>query len=99
MYNPVSHNEFKKAVANNKGVQSKITEIEQEFAIYKKLLAARTEAGLSQTDVAKLMHTTPSVVSRLESIDDKRSPSIRTLKKYAEAIGCKLNISFEPVLQ
>jgi len=92
MYNPVTHDKFKKEISKSKSIQNEISKIEDEYLVYKELLSARNKAGLSQTEVAKRMKTTPSVISRLESVGNKRSPSINTLKKYAEAIGCKLSI-------
>jgi transcriptional regulator with XRE-family HTH domain len=42
------------------------------------------------------MGTTKSAVSRLEAAD-KHSPSIATLKKYAKAVGCEIEIRPLPV--
>jgi len=42
-----------------------------------------------------LMGTTKSAVSRLESAG-KHAPSLTTLKKYAQAVGCHLKIKFIP---
>jgi predicted transcriptional regulator len=56
-----------------------------EFAIARELIAARTRAGLSQGEVAQRMGTTQSVVARLES--GKRPPSMRTVQRFAEAVG------------
>lgn len=68
--------------------------LEQEFTLFDELLHARKEAGLTQAEVAERMATTPSVVARLESGGgrQKHSPSIITLKKYAKAVGCHLEI-------
>jgi transcriptional regulator with XRE-family HTH domain len=41
------------------------------------------------------MGTTKSAVSRLESAG-KHAPSIATLKKYAHAVGCDLQIKLIP---
>ena len=70
-----------------------------EFELLEKMLKARTKAGLSQADVAKKMHTTTSVVGRLESAGGSskhHSPSLRTLERYAAALGYKLKIDFIP---
>jgi transcriptional regulator with XRE-family HTH domain len=66
----------------------------QEFALFDELLRARQEAGLTQAEVAELMATQPSVVARLEAGGGrlKHSPSLATLQKYAEAVGCRLEI-------
>lgn len=59
--------------------------ITDEFAIARELIAARTRAGLSQSEVAQRMGTTQSVVARLES--GKRPPSMRTVERFAQAVG------------
>ena len=73
--------------------------LEQEFALFDELLRARKEAGLTQADVAARMFTQPSVVARLEAGGgrQKHSPSLATLRKYAEAVGCHLEIKLAPV--
>ncbi len=53
--------------------------------------------NLSQEDVAEKMHSSKSAIARLESAKgSKHSPSISTLKKFAEAIGCHLEIKLVP---
>jgi DNA-binding XRE family transcriptional regulator len=66
----------------------------QEFALFDELLRARKEAGLTQAEVAERMATQPSVVARLEAGGGrlKHSPSLATLQRYAEAVGCRLEI-------
>jgi transcriptional regulator with XRE-family HTH domain len=68
--------------------------LEEEFLLFDELLRARKESGLTQVEVAQRMATQPSVVARLESGGGRRrhSPSIATLQKYAEAVGCRLEI-------
>jgi transcriptional regulator with XRE-family HTH domain len=62
--------------------------------LLRELLKARQKAGLSQADIAELMGTKAPAITRLESslTTGKHSPSIATLKKYAEALGCHLQI-------
>ncbi len=57
------------------------------------MLSARTRAGLTQEAVADRMCTTKSAISRLEGAD-KHAPSMASLKKYADAVGCTLKIEF-----
>jgi ribosome-binding protein aMBF1 (putative translation factor) len=63
-----------------------------EFKIGVILKSARKKAGLSQEQIAKKLHTKKTAISRLEnhSTDFRLS----TIKKYAEALGKKLYISF-----
>jgi DNA-binding XRE family transcriptional regulator len=69
-------------------------ELETEYALLRELLKARKRAGLTQSEVAQRMGTKPPAVTRLEtSLSDKQhSPTLATLKKYAQAVGCKLEI-------
>jgi ribosome-binding protein aMBF1 (putative translation factor) len=69
-------------------------DLEIEFALLRQLLLARQQAGLSQAEVAKKMGTKAPAVTRLETSlsESRHSPTIATLKKYATAVGCKLEI-------
>lgn len=69
-------------------------DLEEEFALAEAIADARSRAGLTQAEVAERMHTTQSNIARLEA--GRTTPSTRTLEKFAEAIGAKLKISFEP---
>ncbi|HUU69468.1 MAG TPA: helix-turn-helix transcriptional regulator [Planctomycetota bacterium] len=52
----------------------------------------RTEAGLSQQQLARLVGTTQSVISRLEDAD-YRGHSLSMLKRITQALGKKLTIT------
>jgi predicted transcriptional regulator len=64
-----------------------------EFDMARELIAARGRAGLTQGEVAQRMGTTQSVVARLES--GKRMPSLRTVQRYASAIGARAVVRLE----
>ena len=69
--------------------------LEEEFALAAVIAAARGKAGLTQEEVAQRMRTTQSNIARLEA--GRTTPSTRTLEKFAEAVGARLKISFEPI--
>jgi ribosome-binding protein aMBF1 (putative translation factor) len=69
--------------------------LEKEFALAAAIAEARSRAGLTQAEVAERMQTTQSNIARMEA--GRTIPSTRTLEKFAQAIGAKLKISFEPV--
>ena len=69
--------------------------LEGEYALAGAITAARGKAGLTQEEVAQRMHTTQSNIARLES--GRTTPSTRTLEKFAQAVGARLKISFEPI--
>ena len=64
-----------------------------EFAVARELIAARTQAGLTQADVAERMGTTQSTIARLEG--GKAVPSMRSLQRYAQAVGCRAVVRLE----
>jgi ribosome-binding protein aMBF1 (putative translation factor) len=68
--------------------------LEEEFALASALIKARSEADMTQEQVAKAMGTTQAVVARLES--GRVLPSTRTLERFAKATRSRLRITFEP---
>ena len=68
--------------------------LEEEFALAAALIDARGQAQLTQEDVAAKMQTSQQAVARLEG--GKANPSLRTLRRFAEATGTRLKIVFEP---
>ena len=70
--------------------------VKEEFDTVDTVLKARKQANMTQEEVAKRMGTTKSAVSRLESslVDQQHSPSLSTLRRYAAALGYKLEINF-----
>ena len=96
-YRPVTHDHdaFLKEALKRKGFDGGYKDLADEYALVRKLLAARSRAGLTQEEVAKSMGTTKSAVARLEAAG-KHSPSVATLKKYAQAVGCEIEIRLHP---
>ena len=66
-----------------------------EFDLARELIAARTQAGLTQGDVAARMGTTQSVIARIES--GKGTPSMRTVHRFATAVGARAVVRMEPL--
>lgn len=73
-------------------------DLEMEFTLLRELLLARQTAGLTQAEVAEKMGTKPPAVTRLETAlsDQRHSPTLATLKKYAHAVGCTLEVHLVP---
>ena len=68
--------------------------LDDEFAALAALLKARSGAGLTQAEVASRMGVSQPVVARIEASLGKKdhSPSLNTLRRYADACGMKLVI-------
>jgi transcriptional regulator with XRE-family HTH domain len=94
----MNHNELKAAALSRQDVAEEYQNLEVEFNLLRQMLAARQRAGLNQAEVAERMGTKAPAITRLESSLDngKHSPSIATLRKYAKAVGCKLEINLIP---
>ncbi len=96
-YKPVFHDHeaFVKKASKRKGFRKAYEDLEEEYRLTREMLAARSTFGLTQEAVTELMGTTKSAVSRLEAAG-KHAPSLTTLKKYARAVGCRLEIKLVP---
>jgi DNA-binding XRE family transcriptional regulator len=96
-FKPVLHDHtaFIEKNMKREGFKKAYEDLEEEYVLVREMLAARSRVGLSQEAVAELMGTTKSAISRLEAAG-KHAPSVTTLKKYAHAVGCHLEIRFVP---
>ncbi len=66
-----------------------------ECALARELIAARTQAGVTQGEVAARMGTTQSVLARIES--GRGTPSMRTVQGFASAMGARAVVRMEPL--
>lgn len=96
-FEPVLHNHsrFLAKAGERPGFKQAYDSLELEYKVTDQLLKARARAGLTQDAVAERMGTTKSAVSRLEAAG-KHAPSLSTLKRYAQAVGCELQIKLVP---
>jgi len=93
-----SHESFKKEAFKISGVKEGYDELEEKFAFIAELIRVRKMKGKSQKEVADSMKTTASVISRLEAGYGQKShsPSLKTLRRYANALDCHLSIKLVP---
>ena len=94
-YQPVphQHKKFLEKARAKKGFDEAYEALALEYQLAKEMLKARAKAGLTQDGVAEKMGTTKSAISRLEAAG-KHAPSLTTLKRYASAVGCNLQVRF-----
>ncbi len=92
----ISHEELKRRALANPATRAEYEAQKPEFELLDKMLEARKRAGLTQSQVAEKMGTKATAITRLESANSHHSPKIETLRKYAEAVGCRLNIELIP---
>jgi transcriptional regulator with XRE-family HTH domain len=88
----LTHKQLRAQALGNAEVQAEYDKLSSEFALLDEFLKARAAQGLTQAQVAEKIGTTQSAVARMESGRGKHSPSLATLSKYAEALGCSLEV-------
>lgn len=92
-----THEELMEIALSNPAVRAEYERIErEEMPALDAILRARKEAKMTQEDIAKKMGVSGPVISRLENalVTGKHSPSIATIRKYATAMGKRLEVRF-----
>jgi DNA-binding XRE family transcriptional regulator len=70
-----------------------LNEARAEDELGRKLFKLREDAGLTQARLAKLIGTTPSVISRLED-SEYQGHSLTMLKRIADVLNKRIEIHF-----
>ena len=83
--------DLKKRLMGNPEFRHEYEKADAEFQLVEALVTARTKANLSQAEVARRVGTTQSAIARLEG--GGVTPSLSTLRRYAEATGMRLEIN------
>lgn len=86
--------DLKKRLMENPEFRAEYDKADAEFRLIEALVQARTQARLSQAELARRLGTTQSAIARLEG--GGVSPTLSTLRRYAEATGTRLEINFVP---
>ena len=91
----LTHEDFKNEMMKIPRVRAESERLErEEMPMLDEILTARKAAGLTQAQIAERMGSTAPAVSRLENalITGKPSPSLATLRKYASALGKRIEL-------
>lgn len=91
--------DFKKKALQNPEVKNEYDRLSSAYDLRKQLIKIRKDAGFTQEELAELLHTKKSNISRLENVNSKISPKLSTIEEYARAVGYKLEINFLPQSQ
>jgi DNA-binding XRE family transcriptional regulator len=96
-FKPIAHDHkaFLAKASERKGFAEAYSALDLEYQVAGQMLKARSRAGMTQDAVAQRMGTTKSAISRLESAG-KHAPSLATLKRYASAVNCELQVKLVP---
>lgn len=93
----LTHEEMVAKMLQDPTVRAEVERLEREEGpMLDAILKARIDAGLTQAQVAERMGTKAPAVARLEAalISGKPSPSLATLRKYAAALGKRVQVQF-----
>ena len=74
---------------------AELEEARDNADVARKIHQLREKAGLTQAELAKLVGTTPSVISRLEDADYE-GHSLSMLRRIAAALNKRVEIRFVP---
>ena len=88
--------DFKEKALQNLDVRKEYDELAPSYELRKRLISMRKQADLTQEELAEMLHTKKSNISRLENVYSKSSPKLSTIEAYAEATGHKVEIRFIP---
>jgi transcriptional regulator with XRE-family HTH domain len=89
-----SISELKKRLMADPEFRKQYAEADAEYSIIEALIQARHAANLSQAELASRLGTTQSAIARLEG--GRVSPSLSTLRRYAQATGTRLQLQLLP---
>jgi len=89
------HAKLRKEVLSDPEACAEYAAFKLQLALAQGLKEARLKNNLTQEDVANKMDTHKAAIARLEAGGgkNKHSPSVATLMKFAQAIGCYLQIN------
>ena len=88
--------EFKNEAMADPEFKKEYDAIAPVWELRKQMIKLRLKEGKIQEQVAALMGTKKSDISRLESGDMVSFPALSAISKYANALGYKVKVEFEP---
>ena len=88
--------DFRKQALKNPGVKTEYDALSTLYEIKRQMISMRKKSGLTQEQIAELLGTKKSNISRLESMNSSNIPRMSTLQEYAHVLGYRLKIEFEP---
>ncbi len=94
--NTIRFSDCKEELLKDVEVKKEYDSLKPYYELRCKLIQLRKEAGITQEELAELLNTQKSNISRLESVSSKSSPRLSTIEKYAHAMGYDVEINFVP---
>ncbi|MCB2215641.1 helix-turn-helix domain-containing protein [Desulfofustis glycolicus] len=91
--------DFKKKALSDPEVAEEYRNLAPAYELRRQLIKIRKDAGLTQEQIAEILQTKKSNISRLENVNSTISPKLSTIEEYAKAAGYRMQIRFIPQSQ
>jgi DNA-binding XRE family transcriptional regulator len=88
--------QFREKALKKPGVREEYDALGPAFECKRQMIAMRKAAGVTQEQMAELLGTKKSNISRLESLNSDVSPRLSTIEQYAKVLGYRVKVDFEP---
>lgn len=89
--------DFKREAMTDPEFKKEYEALAPVWELRKELIKLRLKEGKTQEEVAELMGTQKSNISRLECGENVSFPTLATIAKYANALGYKVKVVFESI--
>ncbi len=89
---------FKQTALKDPAVKAEYDALSTTFEMKRQMIALRKKTGVTQEQMADLLGTRKSNISRLESLHSNISPRLVTIEDYARVLGYAVKIEFEPYI-
>ena len=87
---------FRQEALKNPEVKAEYDALSTAFEMKRQMITLRKKAGVTQEQMADLLGTKKSNISRLESLNSSISPRLATVEDYARVLGYSVKVEFEP---
>ncbi len=87
---------FREKALQNPEVRAEYEALRAAYEMKRQMIALRKQSGLTQEQMAALLGTKKSNISRLESVNSSVSPRLATVEEYARVLGYTVKVAFEP---
>lgn len=86
---------FKTKALKNSDTAAEYEALSTAYEMKRQMISLRKQAGVTQEEMAELLGTKKSNISRLESLNAPNSPRLATVEDYARVLGYSVKIEFE----
>lgn len=90
------HDEMRAEALKDPEIAAEYAKFSLQLEIAEQLKKLRKAQHLTLVDVATLMGTSETALSRFESAQSNTVPKLSTIEKYARALGCNIEFRITP---